>query len=71
MSLDLSRMEALDDNMAELLRGKTEAQRLAMGNRLWVYARDLLTAVLHREHPEWSEREIQQETARRLSHGAV
>ena len=71
MSLDLSRMEVMDDDMAELLRGKSEAQRLAMGNRLWVYARDLLTAVLRSEHPEWTDQEIQQETARRLSHGAV
>jgi hypothetical protein len=64
-------LELLDDAMAQVLREKTVAQRLAIANSLWIYARDLMHAVLRQEHPEWSDEEIQRQVARRMSHGAV
>ncbi len=64
-------LELLDDAMAQVLREKTVAQRLAIGNSLWIYARDLMQSVLRQEHPEWSDEEIQRQVARRMSHGAV
>ncbi len=64
-------LEVLDETMAAVLREKTEAQRLAIANSLWVYARDMVRSVLRQEHPDWSDEQIQRETARRLSHGAV
>ena len=64
-------LELLDDAMAQVLREKTVAQRLAIGNSLWIYARDLMQSVLRQEHPEWSDEEIQCQVARRMSHGGV
>jgi hypothetical protein len=63
--------EVLDDRVAEILRAKTPAERLAMTFRMWSFARDLIRRVIAREHPEWSEAEVARETARRMSHGAV
>ena len=62
-------LELLDDAMAQVLREKSVAQRLAIGNSLWIYARDLMQSVLRQEHPEWSDEEIQRRVARRMSHG--
>jgi hypothetical protein len=63
--------EVLDDRVAEILRAKTPAERLAMTFRMWSFVRDLIRRVLAREHPEWSEAEVARETARRMSRGAV
>jgi len=61
----------VDDLMAQVLRQKTEAQRLAIAHGMWSHARKMLLAVLRDEHPDWSAVQIQQESAHRLSHGAV
>jgi hypothetical protein len=63
--------EVMDDTMAEVLRRKTPAERLAIGMGMWTYARDLLRAVLRGQHPDWTDEQINREVARRLSHGAV
>ena len=57
--------------MAEVLRGKTGAERLAIANGMFRSARQMLLSHLHTEHPEWDETQINEETARRLSHGPV
>ena len=65
-------LEVIDEMMAKVLRDKTESS--ATGHRehpLWVYARDMLRAVLRQEHPDWTDEEARRETARRLSHGAI
>jgi hypothetical protein len=64
-------MEILDDAMADILRRKTPAERLAIANGMWKFARDMLRASLAREHPDWTEDELNRMVARRLSHGAV
>ena len=64
-------MEILDDAMADILRRKTPAERLAIANGMWRFARDMLRATLTREHPEWTEDEVNRMVARRLSHGAI
>jgi hypothetical protein len=61
----------VDSAMAQVLREKTEAERLAIAHGMWSHARKMITAILRDEHPDWSVMEIQRETARRLSHGAV
>lgn len=63
--------DVIDDAMAEVLRSKTEAERLAIAHRMWDYARDTILNVLRDEHPDWNTAEIQREASRRLSHGAV
>jgi Rv0078B-related antitoxin len=65
------RIEVLNDDMAEVLRRKTPAERLAIGFGLWRSARKILRGQLASLHPEWEASHIDREVARRLSHGAV
>jgi hypothetical protein len=65
------RIEVVDDIMAEVLRKKTPAERLAIGFGLWRSARMLLRGQLRSLHPEWDAAQLDREVARRLSHGAV
>lgn len=65
------RFERVDDAMAEVLRQKTDEERLAIGFRMWVDARERILANVRDEHPEWSDLEISREAARRLSPGLV
>ena len=71
MSRDLRRIEVIDDAMAEILRRKTPAERLAIGFGLWRSARKLLRGQLASLHPEWDSERLNREVARRLSHGIV
>jgi hypothetical protein len=63
--------EMIDDAMVAVLRTKTPAERLAISNGMWRSARRMIEAMLHKEHPDWSDEAIQRETARRISHGNV
>jgi hypothetical protein len=68
---DRPKFDFIDDAMAQVLRSKTHAERLAIGHRMWSHARKMLVAVLRNQHPDWSAQQIQHEAAHRLSHGAV
>jgi hypothetical protein len=70
MYLDPNRYEIVDDAMADVLRAKTPNERLAMIDGMWRMARDLIWGKLRQDHPEWSQEQLAQETARRLSRGA-
>ncbi len=70
MTVD-ARIEIVSEEMATVLRQKTGAERLAIASRMFSSARRMLISHLRSEHPEWSEREIEQEASLRLSHGAV
>jgi len=69
--MEPSRIEVIDDLMAQILREKSPAERLAIGFKIWTSARTMLTAHLKSIHPEWDDRQISQEVAKRLSHGLV
>lgn len=69
--LEPRNIEVMDDDMAAVLRAKTGAQRLQIADRLFAFARDLITARIRQEHPDWSVQQQRREIARRLSHGAV
>ena len=71
MRLDFGQIEVVDEAMAEVLRRKTPAERIAIGFALWTSARHMLTQHLKTSHPEWSEKHLQEEVAKRLSHGIV
>jgi hypothetical protein len=71
LRLDRGQIEVLDDAMADLLRRKTPAERIRIGFSLWTSAHKMLTAHLKKTHAEWPLQKIQEEVARRLSHGAV
>ena len=57
--------------MADVLRRKTGAERLAMAAGMYAAARRMLSAHLRTEHPEWSEEQVRCEMARRMNHGAA
>ncbi|HWN41132.1 MAG TPA: hypothetical protein VNW71_02865 [Thermoanaerobaculia bacterium] len=63
--------DVVDDEMARILRGMTGAERLKIANGMFVSARRMLASHLASEHPDWDQDRIEQETARRISHGAV
>lgn len=71
MRTDPSRGEMVDDAMVAILRRKTEAERLAIAFGMWEFARELISANLRAEHPDWPPERVERETARRLSHGVV
>jgi hypothetical protein len=60
----------MDDEMAEILRHKTPAERLAIADGMLRSARTMLTAMLTRQHPDWSQERVAAEVAKRISHGA-
>ena len=69
--LDDLRIEVVDDEMARILREKTGAERLKIASDLFSSARRMIASHLAAEHPDWDEERVQQETSRRISHGAV
>lgn len=69
--LESRQIEVVDDIMAEILRKKTPAERIQIGFNLWISARKMLTAHLKSTHPDWDEKQISQEVAKRMSHGIV
>ncbi|ALA59014.1 hypothetical protein [Nitrospira moscoviensis] len=71
MAIDVHRIEVIDDVMADVLRRKTPAERLAIGFGLWRSARVILRGQLEARHPDWDSERLDREVARRLSHGAV
>ena len=71
MRLDAGQIEVMDDQMAEIYRNMTGAQRLAIANDMYESARNMLLSHLRATHPDWNEDQIIREAARRLSHGAV
>jgi hypothetical protein len=64
-------IEVMDDDMAEVLRGKTGAQRLKIADEIFLGVREMLITFLQSEHPDWSAQQLKKEAARRISHGAV
>ena len=66
-----ARIEVIDEEMAAMLRLKTGAERLAIASRMFGSARRMLLSHLRTVHPDWDQRQIEREAARRLSHGAV
>ena len=66
MWLDPRRYEMVDDQMAEVLRTKTPDEKLAIAEGMWQMARDLIRDMLRHDHPEWSEKQLEEATARRM-----
>jgi hypothetical protein len=59
-------METVDPIMVEILREKTEGERLCVAWGMWKSARDMLRTLLRAEHPDWGQAQVERETARRL-----
>ncbi|MFO0943824.1 MAG: hypothetical protein U0930_24065 [Pirellulales bacterium] len=63
--------EVIDDQTAEILRRKTDFQRLRSVDAFWNSARAVLKAAIRTEHPDWDQQQIQMEVARRISNGVL
>lgn len=64
-------IEMMDPMMVETMRNKTPAERLAIACGMWESARVIIGGAVRGEHPDWSEEAVNQEIARRISHGIV
>ena len=71
LRLDRGQIEVVDDIVAEILRRKTPAERIRIACDLWVSVHRMLTTHLAKTHPDWDSKRVEQEVARRLSHGTV
>ncbi len=71
MSASLPAFDFVDDAMADVLRQKSEVERLRIGFRMWKSARVILRAAIETDHPDWNEEQVNREIARRISHGVV
>ena len=70
MSTDNVQFEIIGDQMAEILRRKTDAQRLRSVDGFWRSARAILRANIVTEHPDWTNEQVNRQIARRISNGA-
>lgn len=64
-------IEVVDDAIAEVLRRKTPARRLAMifaANRTM---RAVIEGSIRQQHPDWDDDRIKREVARRMTRGAT
>jgi len=71
MWLDPKRYEIIDEQMAEIMRSKTPGERLAIVSSMWRMGRVLIESMLRYDHPDWSDEDINKETARRMLRGAL
>ncbi|HWL94533.1 MAG TPA: hypothetical protein VNT79_13495 [Phycisphaerae bacterium] len=63
--------EVVSDEVARILAEKTPADRLAIANQMFHFARSLIRNTLKGEHPDWEESRLDREVARRISHGSI
>jgi hypothetical protein len=63
------RIEVIDDDLAEVLRQKTPAQKIEMIGAANRTARLLAAAGVRHQHPDWDETQIQSEVRRRVCSG--
>jgi hypothetical protein len=71
MRLDRRNFEHIDDAIASIYRNKSPFERLRLAFGLWSLTKSVLVNSLRSLHPDWEEKKIQKEAARRISHGAT
>ena len=64
-------IEIIEPEMVECLRRLTPAQRLKTAFGMWETARIIIRGSVLTQFPDWNEAQVNQEVARRLSHGAT
>ncbi len=62
-------IEVVDDDMAEVLRRKTGAERLKIVDALYRAAWQLVEWNVRAEHPDWDERCVRRAVAERIAGG--
>ena len=69
--LDDGQIEVVDDAVAEILRRKTPAERIAMVGSMWRFARAWVEAAIRSQHPDWDESRVKEELNRRFAGGTA
>jgi hypothetical protein len=69
--LDPRQVEVMDEAMAEVLRRKQPAERLRIGFSLWTSAHRMLMTHIRHTHPDWDQKTVEEEVARRFLHGTL
>jgi len=70
-SVDPNRIEVVDDAVIEILRTKTPAELLAMAFAANRTVRMVIAGALRTDHPDWDDKAIQAEVARRMLNGTT
>ncbi len=65
------RWESVTDEMADVLRQKSGAERLAIALRMWRFAYQLVSQSVKNQNSNWTKDQIEKEVARRMSHGVI
>ncbi len=60
-------VEVVDDKVAEILRGKTPAQRVLMGMEMNDFIRRVVTGYIRSSHPDLNDDQVKAELARRAA----
>jgi len=68
--LDDGQIEVVDPALAEVLRRKTPAERIAMVSAAHTTARLRIEGHLRTRHPDWPDERIAREVAGRMTRGA-
>jgi hypothetical protein len=69
--LDPGQIEVVDEAVAAILRQKTPSQRIALAGSAHRTARAILTARIRSQHSDWSDEQVRDAVARRLTRGAT
>jgi hypothetical protein len=67
--IDPRNIEVIDDDLAEVLRAKTPAERIEMIAAANRTARLIASAGIRYQHPDWDENQVQAEVLRRVCGG--
>ncbi len=67
--LDDGQIEVVDQAIADVMRQKSPAEKIALVGIAHRTAKRLLAAGIRHTHPDWSDDAIQEEVCRRLLHG--
>ena len=68
--LTLNQIEVVDDDVAEILRRKTFAERVAMISGAHRTMRLIIEGSIRTDHPDWDSEQVRAAVARRMTRGA-
>jgi hypothetical protein len=69
--IDPKRIEVVDDAVAEILRRKTPAERIALGFAANRTVRLVVEGGIRSNHPDWDDERVRAEVARRMLNGTT
>ena len=66
-----TKVEVVDDAIADILRRKTPLEKLQMIAGGWELLRAMHASQVRRAHPDWDEARVQAETSARMANGST